>query len=112
MNMKAGSSGGPDKTQVFGISNATTEDLRTIQSVAIMGCLQSVLSTQNLKFESILNQQVEAWTTHNAVETERLGVKKIELCQLYMELKSLMEGTCALPYWPYILICNNILFLN
>jgi hypothetical protein len=64
MNMKAGSSGAPDKTQVFGISNATTVDLRTIRSVSIMGCLQSVLSTQNLEFESILNQQVEAWTTH------------------------------------------------
>jgi hypothetical protein len=88
MNMKAGSSGGPDKTQVFGISNATTEDLRTIQSVSIMGCLQSVLSTQNLKFESILNQQVEAWTTHNAAKTERLSAEKTELCQLYMELKS------------------------
>jgi hypothetical protein len=53
MNMKAGSSGGLEKTQVFGISNATTEDLRRIRSVSTMECLQSVLITQNLDFESI-----------------------------------------------------------
>jgi hypothetical protein len=42
-----------------------------VQSVSTMGCSQSVSSTQTLKFKSILNQQVEAWTTYIAVETER-----------------------------------------
>jgi hypothetical protein len=37
--LKVGSSGGPDRNRVYGISNTTTKDLPTTQSVSVVGCL-------------------------------------------------------------------------
>jgi hypothetical protein len=50
------------------------------------------------EFEAILNQQVEARTTHLATQIERFITEAADLRQLYMELKSHVGGACALPY--------------
>jgi hypothetical protein len=68
--LKAGLSSGPDRNQVYDISNTMVEDLQTTQSVSIVGCSQSVPSTQTLEFESILNQRVESRKTHLIAETK------------------------------------------
>jgi hypothetical protein len=39
--MKVGSSGGPDKNQVYGLSNTTADNLRTTRSVSTVGSSQS-----------------------------------------------------------------------
>jgi len=43
--MEVGSSGGPDKNQVYGLSNSTTENLQAAHSVSTIGSSQSVSST-------------------------------------------------------------------
>ena len=40
--LEVGSSGGPDKNQVYGLFNTTVENLWTIRSVSIIGCSQSI----------------------------------------------------------------------
>jgi len=43
--MEVGSSGGPEKNRVYGLSNTTVEDLRSARSVSIIGSSPSVSST-------------------------------------------------------------------
>jgi len=44
--MEVGSSGRPNKNQVYGVSNTTAENLRAARSVSTVGSSQSVSSTQ------------------------------------------------------------------
>jgi len=48
--MEVGSSGGPEKNQVYGLSNTTAENLRAAHSVSTVGSSQSVSSTQFKEF--------------------------------------------------------------
>jgi hypothetical protein len=75
-----------------------TEDLQMAYSVSIVGCSQSVLSTQTLKFEAILDQWVQAQMVHLTADYARLSVETAELRQLVMEMKSHMGGKCA-PFY-------------
>jgi len=43
--MEAGSSGGPEKNRVYGLSNTTDENLRSARSVSIVGSSLSISST-------------------------------------------------------------------
>jgi hypothetical protein len=45
--MEVGSSGGPDRNQVFGLSNTTTENLRATRGVSTVWSSQLVSSTQS-----------------------------------------------------------------
>ena len=60
--MEARSSGGPDKNQVYGLSNTTTENLWSARSVSTVGSSPSVLSTQSKEFMA-LKQQYERLST-------------------------------------------------
>jgi len=70
-------------------------------SVSIVGCSQSVPSTQTPKFEAILDQRVQVRTTYLAANYERLSAKKAKLHQLIMEMRSQMSGICAPFYLPH-----------
>ena len=48
--MEVGSSRGPDKNWVYGLSNTTAENLRAARSVSIVGSSKSVSSTQSKEF--------------------------------------------------------------
>jgi hypothetical protein len=48
--MEVGSSGGPDKNRVYGLSNTTTENLRSAHNVSTVGSSPSVSSTQSEEF--------------------------------------------------------------
>jgi hypothetical protein len=61
--LEAGSSGGPNKNRVYGLSNTTTQNLRMTRSVSIIGYSWSVLSTQTLEFAMMLDHKVQAQTT-------------------------------------------------
>jgi hypothetical protein len=60
--MEVGSSGGPDKNQIYGLSNTTAENLRTTCSLSTIESFPSVWSTQSEEFMA-LKQQYERLST-------------------------------------------------
>jgi hypothetical protein len=56
--MKVGSSGGPDKNLVYGLSNTTAKNLRAARSVSTVESSPSISSTQSEEFMA-LKQQYE-----------------------------------------------------
>jgi hypothetical protein len=63
--MEVGSSGGPDKNQVYGLSNTTVDKLWSARSVSTFGSSPLVLSTQSEEFLA-LKQQYERLSTDYA----------------------------------------------
>jgi len=51
--MEVGSSGGPDKNLVYGLSNTTAENLQAARSVSTVGSSESVSSTQSKEFVAL-----------------------------------------------------------
>jgi len=51
--MEVGSSGGPNKNQVYGLSNTTVENLQAACSVSTIGSSQSLSSTQFEEFMTL-----------------------------------------------------------
>ena len=73
--MEAGSSGGPDKNQVYGLSNTTTDNLRSARSASTVGSSQSISSSQSKEFVAL--QQ----------HTTQLTEKYDHLSEAYTQLK-------------------------
>jgi len=87
--MEVGSSGRPDKNQVYRLSNTTAENLRSTRSVSTVGSFPSVSSTQSEEFIA-LKQEYQLSTNYD------------ELRQIVMKMRSKMgDDTCAAPFWPY-----------
>jgi len=72
--MEVGSSGGPDKNQVYGLSNTTADNLRSTRSVSTVGSSQSISSSQSKEFMAL--QQ------HTTQLTEKYDNLKAEYAQL------------------------------
>jgi hypothetical protein len=72
--MEVGSSGGPDKNRVYGLSNTTTDNLRSTRSVSTVGSAQSISSSQSKEFVAL--QQ------HTAQLTEKYDNLSAEYAQL------------------------------
>jgi len=88
--MEVGSSGGPDKNRVYGLSNTTVENLRAARSVSIVGSSPSISSTKSEEFMALKQQY------------ERLSTDYDHLRQMVMDIRSRMgDDTCAAPFWPY-----------
>jgi len=51
--MEVGSSGGPDKNRVYGLSNTTADNLRSTRSVSTVGSFQSISSSQSKEFVAL-----------------------------------------------------------
>ena len=66
--MEVGSSGGPDKNQVYGLFNTTTENLQAACSVSTVGSSQSVSSTQSKEFVALQQHM-----THLTEKCEQLS---------------------------------------
>jgi hypothetical protein len=62
--LEARSFSGPDRNQLYGLSNTTTENLQTTRSALTVECSQSIPSVQTLEFTVILDQQVQDQTIH------------------------------------------------
>jgi len=87
--MKVGSSSGPDKNWVYGLSNTTAEKLRLARSVSTVRSSPSVSSTQS-EFLALKQQY------------ERLSTDYAQLHQMVMEIRSKMgDDPCAASFWPY-----------
>jgi hypothetical protein len=88
--MEVGSSGGPEKNQVYGLSNTTAENLRSARSVSTVESSPSVSSTQFEEFIALKQQYQQLSTNYD------------KLRQIVMEMRSKMgDDTCAAPFWPY-----------
>jgi hypothetical protein len=110
--LEAGSSYGPDKNWLYGLSDTTTKNLRISRSVLIVGFSQSIMSTQTLEFATILDQRVQAWTTHLNEKCKRLTADYEELCRLIIEMRSQIGGTCATLNMITVPTTTNLLLLQ
>jgi len=82
--MEVGSSGGPDKNRVYGLSNTTAENLRSTRSVSTVESSPSVSSTQFEVLIALKQQYQQLSTNYN------------ELRHIVMEMRSKMgNDTCA-----------------
>jgi len=86
--MEVGSSGGPDKNQVYGLSNTMTENLRATCSVSTVGSSQSVSSTKSEEFMASKQQY------------ERLSTDYEQCRQMVMRSKT-GDDTCAPSFWSF-----------
>jgi len=88
--MEVGSSGGPEKNRVYGLSNTTAKNLRSACSISTVGSSPSVSSTQSEDFIALKQQYQQLSTNYD------------QLRQMVMEIRSRMgEDTCAAPFWSY-----------
>jgi len=124
--MEVGSSGGPDKNWVYGLSNTTTENLQAARSVSIVGSSQSVSSTQSKEFVALQQHTAQLTEKYDhlsaehaqqkAEDAQRYAQLKAEHAQHYaqqksehdqlrefiMNMASQSSDTCApTPFWPY-----------
>jgi len=72
--MEVRSSGGPDKNQVYRLSNTTADNLQSTCSVSTVGSSQSILISQSKEFVAL--QQ------HTAQLTEKYDHLSVEYAQL------------------------------
>jgi len=74
LSMEVGSLGGPDKNRIYGLSNTTTDNLRSTRSVSAVGSSQSISISQSKEFVAL--QQ------HTAQLTEKYDHLSAEYAQL------------------------------
>jgi len=88
--MEVGSSSGPNKNQVYGLSNSTAENLQSARNVSTIRSSPSVSSTQSEEFVALKQQY------------ERLSTDYDQLRQIVVEMRSKMgDDTYATPSWSY-----------
>jgi len=87
--METGSSGVLDKNLVYGLSNTTADNLRAACSVLTVGSSQSISSIQSEEIVALKQQY------------QQLSADYEQLCQIIMDMKSQMSGTCAPLFLPY-----------
>jgi hypothetical protein len=79
--MEVGSSGGPDKNRVYGLSNTTADNLRSTRSVSTVGSSQSISSSQSKEFVA-LQQLTEKYDNLKAEYTQLKAEQRAESEQL------------------------------
>jgi len=109
--MEVGSSGGPDKNRIYGLSNTTAENLRASRSVSTVGSSQSVSSTQSKEFMALQQHMTQltenydhlsAAYTQLKAENAQQKAEHDQLREFVMNMASQSGDTCApLSFWPY-----------
>jgi len=113
--MEVGSSGGPDKNRVYGLSNTTTDNLRTTRSVSTVGSSQSISSSQSKEFVALQQRTAQLTKRYDHLSAEYAQLKashaqqRVESAQQKIAYEQLREvvmnmaaqnGTCAPnPFW-------------
>ena len=104
--MEAGSSGGPDKNRVYGLSNTTTANLRSTGTASTAGSSQSVSSSQSKEFVA-LQQRCDHLSEAYTQLKEQYIAESAQQRAAYEKLRQMIinmsqGGTCALnPSWPH-----------
>ena len=110
--MEFGSSGGPDKNRVYGLSNTTADNLRTTRTASTIGSSQSVSSFQSKEFVALqqrCDHLLEAYTQlkeeqrlaneQHRAESKQQRAAYEELHQMVMNMTQ--GATCPPnPFWP------------
>jgi len=114
--MEVGSSGGPDKNRVYGLSNTTTNNLRSTRSVSTVGSSQSISSSQSKEFVALQQHMAQLTEKYDHLSAEYAQIKASQAQQkaeyeqqkaAYKQLREMVmnmanSGTCApTPFWPY-----------
>ena len=75
--MEVGSSSGPDKNPVYGISNTTAKNLWASCSFLTVGSSQSVSSTQSKEFVALKQHMVQLTEKYDHLSTSIQNSKQI-----------------------------------
>ena len=104
--MEAGSSGGPDKNRVYGLSNTRADNLQMTCTASTVGSSQSVSSSQSKEFVALqqrCDQISEAYTQLKEQYTAESAQQRAayeELRQMVINMSQ--GGTCApSPSWSH-----------
>jgi hypothetical protein len=111
MWMEVGSSGGPDKNWVYGLSNTTADNLRSTRSVSIVGSSQSkefVALQQHMaqlteKYDHLSAEYAQLKASHaeQRAESAQQKVASEQLREMVMNIAT-HSGTCVPnPFWLY-----------
>jgi hypothetical protein len=73
--MEVGSSGGPDKNQVYRLSNTTADNLRSTRSVSTVGSSQSISSSQSKEFEALQQHTAQLNEKYDNLSAEYAQLK-------------------------------------
>jgi acyl carrier protein phosphodiesterase len=73
--MEVGSSGGPDKNQVYGLSNTMADNLRSTRSVSIVRSSQSISSSQSKEFEALQQHTAQLNEKYDNLSAEYAQLK-------------------------------------
>jgi len=115
--MEVGSSGGPDKNRVYGLSNTTANNLPSTRSVSVVGSSQSIWSSQSKEFVALQQHttqltekydhllaecaQLKASHAQQRAESKQQKAAYEQLREMVMNMAA-QSGTCAPnPFWPY-----------
>jgi len=102
--MEVGSSGGPEKNRIYGLSNTTTDNLRSTRSVSTVG------SSQSKEFVALQQHTAQLTEKYNHLSADYAQLKASHAEQRveYQELREVVmnmatqSGTCAPnPFWPH-----------
>jgi hypothetical protein len=113
--MEVGSSNGPNKNQVYGLSNTTTENLQAARSVSTVGSSQSISSTQSKDFVALqqhtthLTEKYEQLSVNyeqNTAHTAHLTKKYEKLLANYEQLRQMIMNM-GITEWGYM--CTTFL---
>jgi len=73
--MEVGSSGGPDKNQVYGLSNTTADNLRSTRNVSTFGSSQSISSSQSKEFVALQQHTAQLTDKYDHLSAEYAQLK-------------------------------------
>jgi len=129
--MEVGSLGGPDKNQVYRLSNTTTDNLRSTRNVSTVGSSQLISSSQSKEFVTLQQHmaqltdkydhlsaeyaQLKASHAQQRAESEQIKTSQAQQKEEYEQQKATYKqlremvmnmathsGTCAPnPFWLY-----------
>jgi len=73
--MEVGSSGGPDKNRVYGLSNTTANNLQSTRSVSTVGSSQSISSSQSKEFVALQQHTAQLTDKYDHLSAEYAQLK-------------------------------------
>jgi len=73
--MEVGSSSGPDKNRVYGLSNTKADNLRSTRSVSTVGSSQSISSSQSKEFVALQQHMTQLTEKYDNLSVEYAQLK-------------------------------------
>jgi len=90
--MEVGSSSGPDKNRVYGLSNTTADNLQSTRSVSTVGSSQSILSSQSKEFVALQQHTTQLTEKYDNLSAEYAQLKASHAQQRENKERSLSKS--------------------